>query len=174
MSKNLVYIGVVVLAVIAVILGYNIYQQQTGVATTPSTQPPARTIEQPSGTQSGNQASTQNIDIDALFKKFPGPNATVAQIQDFRDYIDPLSKETGLITIKDCKADPIVLRVKKGQDFKITNQDSIDHKLTMLGQEVTVKAGATLTRKAPGEIGESGYSCDNAKTGNIGIIHIVQ
>lgn len=178
MTKKLVYVGVVVLALIAVILGYKIYQQTISSQSAPKPKPSAEfqdvTIPKP-GVNNSQQTDTssQSIDLDSIFKRFPGPNATAEEIQSFHDYLYTISRETGLITLKDCKADPQVLRVKKGQEFKIKNEDSVDHKLTMPGKQVSVKAAGEITLTAS-EIGEYGYGCDTAPNkSNVGIIQTV-
>ncbi|MEK7517793.1 MAG: hypothetical protein AAB583_04545 [Patescibacteria group bacterium] len=174
MSKNIVRFGIAVLVVIAVVLGYQIYQQTTVYQT-----PPIQngTVPQTVGNQ---QASTQK-GLTAEEKQalsFPGPNATEEEKKKHSDLVDELGNRvagTLFLDITGCKPNPIVYRVKQGGSFKVKNSDSIDHTLST-DRKITIKANSeqTLTSKSIGDVlGNYGYGCAEISGGTVGIIQII-
>lgn len=179
MSKNLVYIGVVVLAVIAVILGYNIYQQQSGGATTPSTQQPqTRDITQPIQ-QGTDQTTTQKKELTAEEKQvlqFPGPNASEAERKAWADLVNKLGNESGVpyLDITGCSPTPVVYRVKLDGTFKVKNSGQTDHVIYTGDKRTTIKANSeqSVSSSSMGNTpGDYGYSCDGSPS-SIGIIQV--
>lgn len=187
MAKNLVYVGVVVLAVIAVVLGYKIYQQQlaykqtapknqsttgqqSGVKTTPKLSP------KPSPLSQSQQTSAAEL---AEVLQFPGPNATEAERKEQSDLVNKLGNQFGGATFLDisgCNPNPVVYRVKQGGSFKVKNSDQTEHTFyTDPGRKTKIPANLeqTLTSKAIGDnYGDYSYNCDSS-TNPVGIIQIV-
>lgn len=181
MAKNLVYLGVVVLAVIAVILGYNIYQQQTGgTATLPNTQPSKiQSAPQTGGNQSSTQPTTQKRELTAEEKQvltFPGPNATEAEKKTHTDLVDQLGNKSGyaVLDISGCAPFPVVYRIKQGGSISIKNSDKVDHVINT-ARKVTIKADSTQTvnsKEIGDNLGEYAYACDGSRS-SVGILKII-
>lgn len=177
MAKTLTYIAVVVLAVIAVILGYKIYQQTTGLKTQDrSIQQQNTSVPQDVRNQSSPGAA-QNIDVEALMKQFPTSNSSEEERRKFNDYLLSLGQEVDTITISsnatsNCNPTPQVLRIIKGAEIKIVNQDTVDHKLSMFQKDILAKAGQTTTVKTDWGTGAFGYVCDGTGP-RVGILLII-
>lgn len=180
MSKNLVYIGIAALAILAILLGYQIYQQQTGIGsqTLPTPNPVVQNNStsplnstQPQATRSST--IDQYIDLDSVFKQFPGPNATEEEKIRFNDYLLSIGKEGDTLTISNCKPIPVVFRVRKGTEFSLSNLDNMDHTLNVSQVTFSVKARETKRVKTDNLDGANGYYCDGVGS-KIGILHIVQ
>ncbi len=178
MSKNLVYVGIGILAIIAVFLGYKIYQQQTVL----QNQSIASSKPQPIVQQNTSKSSTlspqnnnisQAIDLDSVFKQFPGRNASKEEKMKFNNYLLSIGTEGGTLTINNCKVVPLVFRVKKGADFMLSNLDNVDHTLKVNQVTFSVKARETKKVKADNLDGANGYYCDGTGP-KIGILHVVQ
>lgn len=177
MGKTLVYVGVIVLAVIAVVLGYQIYQQTAGVQTPSVPQTQDTTVPQTVGNQDTLQISplSQKIDMEFILKNTPDPNSSIGKKQDWENYLRVNRQEGSLIVIKNCIAEPSVLIIENGEDFKIQNEDSVDHKLTIPPNGITVKAKESVSLKATLEMSEFGYSCETIpNNSNVGIVHVLR
>lgn len=182
MAKNLVYIGIAVLAVIAVVLGYQIYQQTVSKkAPTTRQQPPTRTITQPVGTQSSTQTAPQKTELTAKEKQvlnFPGPNASQEEKNAWEAVVRKLGAESegvAYLDISGCKPNPVVYRVKLDSSFMVKNSDQKDHEIYN-AKRVTIKANSTQTLRTQeigSNIGLLGYGCDGSPGLGVGIIQIV-
>lgn len=176
MAKNFVYIGIAVLALIAVVLGYKIYQQRLSYTlpqTNQSQNRPATGTVVNQATPGGAQNTAQNIDLDSLFKQFPGANATTEEKTKFNSYLLSIGQETGTLVINNCKVTPLVFRVKKGVDFMVSNLDNKDHTLNVNQVTFSVKAKETKKLTTDNLDGAYGYYCDGVGP-RVGILHVVQ
>lgn len=182
MPKKLVYAGIIALAVIALVLGYKIYQQQIGKgeqSITPNQQVNNATTPNSEVNQATPDASLSRTpsaaEISAVLN-FPGPNATAEERKKHSDLVNKLGDEAGFsfLNISGCKPVPVVYRVKLGSTFKVKNTDSVDHTI-YTAKKVTIKANSeqTLNSKEIGDnLGDYGYGCDNS-SGAAGIIQII-
>lgn len=183
MAKNLVYVGVIVLAVIAVFLGYKIYQQQTLTNKTSVTnqQPQKRSTPKPRVNQTtpeATQPQTQQpsaSEISAVLN-LPGPNATEAERKKRQDLINKLGSSSDItsLDIAGCIPNPVVYSVRKGTNFKVKNPDQIDHTIyTTIRTTIKANSEQTLTSKDIGDnFGDYAYGC-NGEPNSVGIIRIV-
>ncbi len=175
--KNLVYFGVIGLVVVAVILGYNIYQQSQ---VTTSVKTPAGQQSQSAVTKQSS-APAQKRQLTAEEKQvliFPRPNATQSELKAHSDLVNKLGNQSGVpqLDITDCQPTPIVYRVKLGGSFKVKNSDNKEHVFyTQPNLKTTI--GANSEKSVPSSsigaaLGDFGYNCDNS-TSVVGIIQIV-
>jgi len=167
MTKTLVYIGIAVLAVIAVVLGYQIYRQTTDTGTVPPVKQAQDTsVPQTVGNQQTSQQTTQSssgtADEQAVLN-FPGPNATQIEKQQYTDALNRFAKETGVLEISNgCKPSPIVIRIQKDQEIQIKNTGITDIKVIISPQiQFPISANSIKTVKASfGGVGTFGYRCE--------------
>lgn len=161
MTKNLVYVGIIVLAVVAIYLGYKIYQQQIGLKSqtkTPGQQIQSNTSPKPAAPQTTQPTFVLN---------FPGPNSSDEETRKFAEDVQANAKETGELNISQCKPNPQVLKVKLGSEFKIKNSDLSEHKIYIAGKEkFSASPNSTVTAKAAFDKGSGtyGYGCDSDNT----------
>lgn len=156
MAKRFVYFGIVVLAAIAIFLGYQIYQQYQ--------------LKQSSGTklEPGQTSVNQSVapkETDVL--NFPGPNASEEETRKFAETVQANAKETGELDISRCEPNPKVLKVKLGSEFKIKNSDPSEHKIYIANrEEFSATPDSTVTVKASFGKGPGtyGYGCDGDST----------
>lgn len=171
MSKNLVYIGVAVLAIIVVILGYNIYQKSplgTLSQSTPvpqSSQPPKITLSQE--------------ELEVL--KPPANDAPNAEKERYGQLLKSLAENTSeeIVIGDSCIAKPLVLQIRFGRTLKIRNEDTKEHTLNFPGKDgIEVAPGQSTSLVIDFGTGGTvlGYGCDSlpgpAGTGVIGILTI--
>ena len=166
MTKNGVYIGVAILAVIAVILGYNIYQQTTtGTGATPSDQQSqTRTIPQPTGIEGSSSASSgDTVTIAADRKKiasYPGPSASEEQKKEFGTIIGKNAQTSDTLDITNCNTSPLVLKVKKGSNIKLINNGSTGNAILFgPGKQHEVPANGSITMTVSLDVGINSYRC---------------
>jgi len=179
MGNKLMIVGIVVLAVIAVVLGYQIYQETLASKPQSVSQTQTPILPQTVGDTNISQVSPQpqDIDVESILKQFPSSTATDEERIKSNDYLLSLGQEVDTLTIvssatANCSPTPKILRVKKGTEFKIVNQDNVDHKLSMFQKDISVKANTTITVKTDWGAGAYGYVCDG--TGRrVGILHII-
>lgn len=184
MAKNLVYVGVIVLAVIAIVLGYKIYQQTLANKTVSTTeQPQSKTKPQPTSRQITIPATPQTQQPSAAevaeVLKFPGPNATEVERKKHSDLVNKLGNQFGGATFLDisgCNPNPVVYRVKQGSSFKVKNSDQIEHTIytdPIRQTKISANSEQTVESKNIGvNNGDYGYNCDSS-TNPAGIIQIV-
>ena len=165
MTKILTYIGIAVLVVIAIVLGYIIIKQQ-------SITPQVSTDNSTATAPTTNQLSAAE-EIAAVLN-FPGPNATDAEIKKHLDLVDKLGNESTILDISGCKPNPVVFRIRLGANFKVKNSDQIAHVIYTY-KELTINANSEQSldsASVSSGLGNRGYSCDNGKT-TVGVIQII-
>lgn len=180
MSKNLIYVGIAALVIIAVVLGYKIYQQQIQIPPTASTGDQSQNISEAPLTNQATSAPASTIDNAERQKlfSFPGPDATEAERKSHSDLVNKLGNQFASSTFLDitgCQPNPIVYRVKLGGSFRVKNSDQIDHTLST-DKKTVVKAGSdtTISSTAIGDKpGDYGYGCDGSTGSGVGIIQLI-
>lgn len=180
MGKTLLYIGIVGLVIIAVVLGYTIYQQQItsslnnqSVSTNQQyITPQVSTNNSTATAPATNQLSAQEIAV----LNFPGPNATDAEIRQHGELVDKLSIRASALDITNCKPNPLVFEIEEGTTFKVRNTGSVAVELVRGDKIVTVPAntekGVKITDLAKEQFGNIGYACMDQQ-GPTGVIQIV-
>lgn len=159
MEKKLAYVGIAVLVVIAVVLGYQIYQQQTGYNTPEQNNQQYVTPQVPINTQQTNQPA-----IESLLKRFVAPHNSPEEKAKFFSDLNAVAKETDLLSVTNCKPNPSVLKVKKGSSFKITNEDNRSITLGIIEQNIIINSKSTVTVEANWE-GATGLHCESSIVG---------
>lgn len=93
----------------------------------------------------------------------PSPDASEEEINAHIALGEKLAKEGDTLEITDCKPKPLVLRVKEKTNFKVLNNDKIDHTLIIDDDhKYPISAGETTEIKA--DFGKPpglyGYVCE--------------
>lgn len=182
MAKNLVYIGVIVLAVIAIVLGYKIYQQTLANRATPQTTTPSQQVQtkitppkitpQPVGTTS--QSSTPTAEQLAALN-FPGPNATESEKKKHAELVDKMSVISSELNITNCQFSPPILKALQGSSITIRNDGQDAQTLHWGTKDIVIQPTSqkvvNLREWFGNGLGDHGYSCLNSNNPG-GIIKI--
>ena len=155
---------VIILILVALILGYAIYNQQKA-----KTSPAPSTRE---SSQSQIIPSTLTEDEKFILNP-PSEDASQSAKDKHRDTVAKLAKEGSKLEIKDCKPDILVLQAKQGSPITIQNKDSVPHKIIFDSEHYYgVEANGKTTIKAEFKYGtgDYGYVCEGV--GLTGFLHI--
>lgn len=104
----------------------------------------------------------------------PLANASSSAKEKHREIVARLSKQTESIEIKDCRPNPVVVKIKIGSEIKIKNHDNVERKIIIDSKNIF--------KIAPGEekmiktqfkygSGDYGYVCEGS--GIVGFMHVV-
>ena len=165
-----------VLIVIAVVLGYKIYEKKSNISSAVSNTPPAS--ENKPQTNKPAVSSTNN-------SRIPGPdlvvlrsaidqNATSAQKEKFFSTVNKYAVTTSTIDITSCLPEPIVAAVKMGSEISFVNKGNKSETIQFdASHTYTVNPGAVVKVMADlgHGLGSYGYSCPD-KSGVAGIVTI--
>lgn len=160
---------IVILLVVAVVLGVSIYLKNR-----PATE--------------GNYASTNKagaVRVSPVDEKLmeeerilfhnPGPDAPRSDFDTFFSQVNKSAVDGDKIVINDCKATPLVLRVKYESTFTVENKGAQDINFGFESEKTLVKAGTSKKIKANYKNGHGiyGYGCDNPEVArSIGVLLI--
>ena len=150
------YLAIVLLALLAIVLGYLIYQQQFSEESI-SQEPPAR---------SGIEQTPQEKSTDEIPEvlNIPPPDASQEEKQKHFEIALQEAKEASYLDITQCTlAVPVVFRVREGESFEVRNNDTKPHTI-IINPENTFTIPAKESRDiAPDFVqgpGLYGYGCD--------------
>lgn len=104
--------------------------------------------------------------------RMPDPDASEGARESYRALLDKYAKQQTNFTIKECKPDPLAIKVKTGSEITIKNDDDTQHLITVNAQsQVTVpaKGSAKLTTDFGKGNGIYTYRCDSDEA-HVGII----
>ena len=169
-------VGVVVLAVIAVVLGYQIYKQTTGagiappVVQTPPVQQTQDTSVQPTQQQT-TQQTLPSAEEQALVKAIPDPNSSLEEKIEYNKKLEKFEKVTDMVEITNCWPYPFIARVREDTDLKIKNNDSVDNIIFIGQKQINVPANTTVTTEPGKGDGITNLTCNG---GAQGLLHVIQ
>lgn len=164
MSKFATPVVIVILAVIAVVLGYTIYNQSTSNKTAPrETEQPTRNV---TSTPIGSKAAALTVD-ERLALQTPGANATEAERKAHFDAAVRAAKYVNTLDISQCIGTPVVLRVAAKQTLTVNNPDTQDH-VIVIDKDHTYIVPASGKKEIVIDFGKGGglygYGCDASQT----------
>lgn len=149
-----------ILVGVAILLIFAIYQQK---------------VNNSPFTTTSSLPSVSNITEDERFILNPPPaTASAEKKKKHAEIVTKLAKEGNLVEIKDCKPTPLVLQVKQGSEFKIKNNDNVNHNIIIDSEHAyELPTNNQLTIKAEFKYGPAdyGYICEGA--GLVGFFHII-
>lgn len=162
----------IILLILALGLGIAIYVKrnlkpadQTGSASKPN--PPASAPD-----STGNLTEDEKVLLTT-----PGKDATKEQVDTLSALAAKLATPGDTITIKDCAANPVVLKTKFGSTITVTNAGSTDVHFGVGDERTVVAAGksAKVALKYKNGPGLYGYGCDDPSLNRaIGIMLLTQ
>ncbi len=178
MNKNLLYLGSILLIILVGLWGYYFYGKNKAINPTPLTYQ----TKPATSTQSANQPklSQQTIsfnDEGSLLKYIDLSNPTKEQSMKFFETLERVAKLSDVVTISQCKASPVAVKVKLGNDIKVINNDKVDYTLIRATKQYSLPAGQTITIKGDFGGGAHGYRCDGKGIVNqpvAGIFYVVE
>lgn len=168
MATKLAYLGVAVLAIIAVILGYKIYQQQTAInnQTASTTQQPndntnpAINKNVPQLTKSESSQSSDTTPTAEDLYLFMSKADTLEYKDKYIETAKRLAVETNVINYSNCKAKPVSVKMKKDSEVQLKNNDA--YPIEILHEKFKifkVPANQSITIKTDFGSGIYGYGC---------------
>ncbi len=125
---------------------------------------------------SSPKVSTSNLDHEENFILNP-PDADAPKIakQAHAQVVSNLAKQASFLEIKDCKPNPLVLKVKEDMDIEIRNMDNVKRRIivdSLHYYDLPANGTITITAKFKYGTGDYGYTCD--ETGIVGFLHITK
>jgi len=148
MTKTLLYIGIAVLAVIAVVLGYKIWEQLQipPIQRTQDTSVPQTVGNQQTSQQTTQSPSIPQSDWDRIVNFDSTKEDEEANI-DFTDTVVKYAKESNIIEFNQCKASPLIVTMKIGSEFTIRSTDSKEQSIAFGSKQYLLKPGDSLQVK---------------------------
>jgi hypothetical protein len=146
-----------ILVIIAVVLGYKIYEKKA-----PASAKPVVTSNQSTSTPVTTNNTT--VKTAAAIPKPPAAGASNTELRAWGELISKLAVPTNKLEITACKPNPAVIALDSGTSFSVTNKDSVSHILVLNPTTTfTIDAGATKSIKADFGKGPGmyAYGCDN-------------
>lgn len=178
MSKNFVYTGIGILALIAIVMSYKIYQQQSGYKKSPASTP---SYTAKPGTPFSSSKASNNTQTPApsvqdfsaarrVISAYPGPSASDDQKKEYQKVIDTNAQFSGTLDISSCNTTPLVLKVKNGSDLTLVNNDSAVRSIFFgPGKQYDVAAKNSSTIKVDLNTGVNMYRCNLTDNPIVGV-----
>lgn len=165
MNRILLYLGIILAILLVGLWGYYLYSQYYQKAAPPKTtlQTPKPVAQSPKTqpAQTNQSAQTISFNDELSLLNFLDITPTEEQRVKFFEALNRFAKEGNSITISNCRATAIALKVKTGQEFKIINNDNVDYILPRIGnKQYPLPAKQTITLKANFGAGAHGYRCE--------------
>lgn len=130
--------SIAILFIIALVLGYAIYvQRRPPEGTPPKPTGPIEGQNNASGSGDTTVTAPDLSDTQKAVLIVPDAGATEETKQAYFERVEKESREAPEIIIKDCLADPLVFKAKKGNIVIIKNSDDVPVTLTF-GEEKSV------------------------------------
>ena len=109
------------------------------------------------------------------FLNFQSAGASPEDQKKHNDQVVQRAKESDHLSITECKADPLVLKVRAGTSFQIKNNDAIMHYISFGSTHIELPASKAITiipaKTFAGMSGSVAYYCDRYRE-NSGIFLI--
>jgi len=135
MTKDSMYVWIIILAITAPILGYLVYQQVINESQTQFNKP----------TQ--NASSIDSPDWDKIVE-FDSTKATEDQSIYFSEAVSRYAVETNILKFSKCKSSPLIARLKKNSEFTMKSTDSDEQVIVFGPHEYALHPGESATVKA--------------------------
>ena len=169
MTKFITPLIIILLAVLAVYLGKVIYDQSFSSPKSSSQTVP--TIR-PSPTSTSEQTYTFQDENSLLDYASTRNNPTLERTRNYFEALDRFAKVGEIVTISNCKASPIALKVGLGKEFNILNNDQVEHAIKFSKKLFTLNAEQKLTLMTEDmDIGSHVYLCDGLTSGIIFVVN---
>ena len=157
MRKRLPYIILAIPIIIALVLGYAIYNQIQGTNTTPS--------QEEKQEETSTTPSVSRSPEEAELLQVPGENATDEERQKHLEGVLEIAKSSDTLNVSSCNPDIFALRVKQGETFTIKNDTTQEHTI-VLNEDYMYKIPAQGSTEVEVDFGRGpgiyGYGCDRS------------
>ena len=130
--------------------------------------------EQPQGESERLLAGNLSAEEKAILSP-PSSNASDSAKDEHTRLVLSVAKETGRIALEDCTVSPLVLRIKRGESFVVTNFDRVSHAL-FISSANQYSLDPDQTKEIVADFGGGGiygYGCDSS-TKAIGMILLTE
>lgn len=165
---NKLNVLIVTLVVVALILGWAIYNKFSL---------PVRTRATPTSSSSAQltqiNTATPSAQEKSALLKFPGPKSTDQEKSTYFQLASKFAQPSSSLEINNCNPIPLVLWVRDGQKFTINNLESTKHTVQFFNDQHLYKldANSSLIATADVGIGDHGIFCDNFDS-PVGVLHV--
>jgi hypothetical protein len=172
MTLHMQKVIIVLLILGAAFLSYRIYERYT-----PSEKGEEKILSQEQSTsinpeQKTAQGPGQQLNMredlspnEQLALQTPGPSASEEERANHFRLVQSIAKPAEFLDISDCKADPVVLKVKDQSKFTVRNTDNADRKF-VLSQSKFIIIPALSDTELTADFGLGpgiyGFGCDNS------------
>ncbi len=135
--------SIAILFIIALVLGYAIYVQRRPSEGTPPK--PNGPVEQKDASDSGNAASSAQLtDGQKAVLVVPDADTQESDRQAYFQRVDQAAQEATVVEVKDCFAEPLVLKTKKDATITFRNPGTTPIILAFGEKKsITIEAGKT-------------------------------
>lgn len=155
-----ILLGVGALAL--VVSGYLLYSNGFGISD----------VEAPTSPQGDQVPSSEEPSTSSDILRTPGQNASEEELREYYQRVEALAVATSRVEITDCVANPVVVKISRGNSISFVNTDSATRTISMGGVPTyTLQGGATLevTPEFSQGAGLYAYSCDQSGSSVAGI-----
>lgn len=156
MKKSLPQLLLAVPVLIAIILGYAIFQQFQEKKSSPDQDQQANTNTSPTVTRTSEELALLNV---------PGENATNDERREHMDKVLKEAKNGNTLNISGCTPDIVALRVKQGGKLTLVNKDPVNHSI-VIDQDHSYSVPANSNTEITVDFGRGaglyGYGCDRS------------
>ncbi len=167
-EKKLVWI-IIILALVAVGLGFAIYKQGFLDRFLPQNSATSKSSSNTAAKQASNSKPKRPLpeglsEEELALMTPPGQTASEAQRNAHYQIGKKLAKEASALQLNKCNGpSPLDMKLVNGQEFDVVNSDTSDHTIIIGEKKFTVKANSTETFKADFGRGNGlyGYICDD-------------
>ena len=137
-----------ILAIVAIALGYKIYDERTSSPETEVSQ--------------NNTNNNQSVEDALVSPPLPGADQKVSDA--YFKLVSDNAVESGTLDISGCKFNPFVVLIKKDQNLSLVNNDPVPHTISFgdtLSHTVSAASSKIITANFGKGTGVYGFRCDN-------------
>lgn len=169
-TRIFIYISLVLTLLILGLWGYYFYSNRS--------YPTKQTTNQPLPTQTAKAMSSLSDESSVLNFINEQPEMTLEQRREFYKALDKVGKDTHSITISNCKGEPVVARMKPGEDFTIKNNDQREYTMRLFKKDFTLAANKATSFQTPAQDAFYVYRCTSNKELRkddlvVGIVYVI-
>lgn len=122
-----------------------------------------------------SQSSSQDLSEDEKFLlNPPSADASKSEIEKHAQIVERLATESSTLEIRNCKPNPLVVKIKEGADIEIRNMDDKNRRIVFDAlhyYDIPANNSIVLSAKFRYGSGDYGYVCDGM--GISGFLHII-
>jgi len=112
--------------------------------------------------KSQKEETSSKLEESSSVLNFPGKDASDDERSKFNDRVAKSAVESSVLTITDCKSEPLVLKARENSEITISNKDDKVNRLNLDNEHsysIAAKSSIKLTLNFGKGPGTYGYSC---------------